>query len=102
MNHKRVYRLYREEGLTVRRKRKGNRAAGTARVPLQLPRAAKYEDPIIASFDANGQQIAVVHQYLRPDGCLGASGQRDPKKIFFKGVLYVARCDPSSARLAGC
>jgi putative transposase len=37
VNHKRVYRLYREEGLAVRVKRRGKRAAGTARVPLALP-----------------------------------------------------------------
>jgi putative transposase len=37
VNHKRVYRLYREEGLAVRTKRRGQRAAGVARVPLALP-----------------------------------------------------------------
>jgi putative transposase len=37
VNHKRVYRLYREEGLAVRTKRKGKRAAGVARVRLALP-----------------------------------------------------------------
>lgn len=36
VNHKRVYRLYREEGLAVRR-RKRKRAAGWARVPLPAP-----------------------------------------------------------------
>ena len=40
VNHKRVYRLYREEGLAVRRKRRHNRVAGTARVPLRLPTRA--------------------------------------------------------------
>jgi putative transposase len=37
VNHKRVYRLYREEGLAVRTKRRGKRAVGVARVPLALP-----------------------------------------------------------------
>ena len=36
VNHKRVYRLYREEGLSVRR-RKRKRMAGIARVPTMAP-----------------------------------------------------------------
>ena len=36
VNHKRVYRLYREEGLAVRR-RKRKRVAGLPRVPLEAP-----------------------------------------------------------------
>ena len=40
VNHQRVYRLYRAEGLAVRRKRRGKRAAGVARLPLPLPTAA--------------------------------------------------------------
>lgn len=38
VNHKRVYRIYREEGLMVRRKRK--RSAGIVRVPLVAPERA--------------------------------------------------------------
>src|SRR5256885_541282 len=34
------------------------------------------------------QQVAVVHQYVRPDGSLGASGQPDPKWLFHNGVIY--------------
>ena len=34
VNHKRVYRLYREEGLAVRTRRRGKRAAGVARGQL--------------------------------------------------------------------
>jgi putative transposase len=36
MNHKKLYRLYREEGLTVRRRRGRKRATGT-RAPITLP-----------------------------------------------------------------
>jgi helix-turn-helix protein len=36
VNHKRVYRLYREEGLAMQR-RKGRRFRSEARVPLELP-----------------------------------------------------------------
>jgi len=39
VNHKRVYRLYREEGLAMRR-RKRKRFRGEARVPLALPKTA--------------------------------------------------------------
>jgi putative transposase len=38
MNHKKLYRLYREEGLAVRRRRGRKRATGT-RAPLALPQA---------------------------------------------------------------
>ena len=38
MNHKKLYRLYREEGLAVRRRRGRKRATGT-RAPLALPKA---------------------------------------------------------------
>jgi putative transposase len=39
MNHKKLYRLYREEGLTVRRRRGRKRATGT-RAPITLSQAA--------------------------------------------------------------
>jgi hypothetical protein len=34
---------------------------------------------LLSYYDADGQKIAVVHLYRRPDGALGASGQHDPK-----------------------
>ncbi|HEY6285525.1 MAG TPA: hypothetical protein VIX20_07685 [Ktedonobacteraceae bacterium] len=36
-----------------------------------------------------GQKVAGVHQYLRPNGKLGASGRPDPKELFVNGILYV-------------
>lgn len=44
---------------------------------------------ILAYFDENGRQVAIVHQYLRKDGSLGASGRPDPKKLFHDDVLYL-------------
>lgn len=44
---------------------------------------------IIAYLDDSGDEIALVHQYLRRDGTLGASGRPDPKRIFVDGTLYV-------------
>lgn len=37
----------------------------------------------------NGVKVAAVHQYLRPDGTLGASGRPDPKELLLNGVLYI-------------
>jgi hypothetical protein len=36
------------------------------------------------------RRIAVVHQYLRPDGFVGGSGRPDPKAILREGVLLIA------------
>jgi len=33
-------------------------------------------------------KVAIVHQYLRPDGTLGGSGKPDPKQVFDDGVIY--------------
>jgi hypothetical protein len=39
-------------------------------------------------FDAN-ERVALVHQYLRPDGTIGASGLPDPKRLYINGeILY--------------
>ncbi|MCW5969848.1 MAG: hypothetical protein KIT57_15175 [Blastocatellales bacterium] len=43
---------------------------------------------IIAYLDGRGNRIAVVHQYLRKDGTIGASGKPDPKSLLVEGVLY--------------
>jgi hypothetical protein len=42
----------------------------------------------VTYFDKRGNEIARVHQYLRPDGRLGGGGKPDPKRIFENGVLY--------------
>ena|SRR3990170_3865629 len=43
----------------------------------------------IAYIDSEGQELARVHQYLLPDGSLGASGRPDPKQLLVNGVLYM-------------
>ena len=43
---------------------------------------------MISYRDASDNEIARVHQYLRPDGTLGASGKPDPKRLFVDGTLY--------------
>lgn len=61
------------------------------------PSAPKANEPFctrsqtIIYIDQEGHRIAVVHQYLRQDGTLGASGVPDPKKLWRDGVVYEAR-----------
>ncbi len=38
--------------------------------------------------DASGNEVVRVHQYLRRDGTIGASGKPDPKRLYQDGVLY--------------
>jgi len=33
------------------------------------------------------ERVALVHQYLRPDGSLGASGRPDPKRLLIGGEI---------------
>jgi len=35
-----------------------------------------------------GKTIAEINRYLRADNTLGASGQPDPKMVFYEGVSY--------------
>ena len=51
---------------------------------LSRARAVNLDSPFcthsqIAAYFEESELIAVVHQYLQPDGTLGASGQPDPK-----------------------
>ena len=43
---------------------------------------------MISYRDQNENEVARVHQYLRPDGNIGASGKPDPKRLSQDGVLY--------------
>ena len=45
---------------------------------------------IIDDLDRDGQKIAKVHRYLRPDGTLGGSGRPDPKALIEGGGRYRA------------
>jgi hypothetical protein len=40
--------------------------------------------------DASGTCIAVVHQYLKPDGTLGGWGRPDPKFLLHDSIAYIA------------
>jgi hypothetical protein len=41
-----------------------------------------------------GKLVAIVHQYLRPDGSLGASGLPDPKMIILEDRIIAVRAKP--------
>lgn len=46
---------------------------------------------MVAYRNKNGRQVALVHQYLRPDGKLGGRSKRPtPKNIRIGNTLYVA------------
>ncbi len=61
VNHKRVYRLYREEGLSVRR-RKRKRMAGVARAPRPIPERAnhRWSMDFVSDALASGRRIRVL------------------------------------------
>ena len=43
---------------------------------------------IIHYISTDGELSVKIHQYLRPDGSLGASGKPDPKKLKLEGKIY--------------
>lgn len=46
---------------------------------------------ILYYYDMRGYPVAVVHQYLRPDGTIGASGLPDPKKLILDDRILAVR-----------
>jgi hypothetical protein len=44
----------------------------------------------IIYLDENGNKVAGVHQYLRTDATIGASGRPDPKRLLVNAILYIA------------
>lgn len=39
-------------------------------------------------YDENNNEVARVHQYIKPDGTIGAWGRPDPKRLLHNGTLY--------------
>ena len=75
-------------------------AVEAGRLTIQLktdkhPSAPGADEPFctrsqaVGYFDADGRQVAVVHQYLRQDGSLGASGRPDPKWLLHDGEVLM-------------
>ena len=45
---------------------------------------------MVEYIDGSGTQIALVHQYILPNGDFGGSGVGpDPKKLLRDGILYL-------------
>ena len=54
---------------------------------------------IVYYYAKDGEKLAIVHQYLRPDGTLGASGIPDPKYLRLADrILYVRAEEHSGER----
>jgi hypothetical protein len=54
--------------------------------PFGMPAGTRSQ--IIAYVDA-GRQVAIVHQYLLPNGQIGGSGLPDPKRLLIDGLLHI-------------
>src|SRR5262249_60376508 len=61
MNHKKIYRLYREERLTVRRRGRRKRALGT-RAPMLLPQAVnrRWSLDFVADTLSDGRRFRIL------------------------------------------
>ncbi len=46
------------------------------------------QSQLLVYFDKEHKKVAEAHQYLRPDGKIGASGLPDPKAVLHEGILY--------------
>jgi hypothetical protein len=45
---------------------------------------------MVKYYSLDGDVLALVHQYLRPDGTIGASGKPDPKRLYLPNeILFV-------------
>jgi hypothetical protein len=60
--------------------------SGTPSPDIELPPDSKSQ--LISYRDINGLEVARAHQYILPDGRIGASGKPDPKRILKNGRLY--------------
>jgi hypothetical protein len=57
--------------------------------PIKSGQPVGTKSQILVYLDSNDIQVALVHQYFRPDGTLGGNGRPDPKKVLKDGVLYI-------------
>jgi hypothetical protein len=59
--------------------------------PAREPHCTRSQ--IVQYYDRQGDLIALVHQYLRTDGSIGASGKPDPKRVLHQDVWYYVRAE---------
>ena len=50
---------------------------------------------IVYYYTQKGTPVAIVHQYLRPDGTIGGSGLPDPKRLFLHDRIISVRSTQS-------
>ncbi|MEX2431140.1 MAG: hypothetical protein WD645_04395 [Dehalococcoidia bacterium] len=60
------------------------------RHPERIGEVAGTRSQLVRYIDADGELLVEVHQYLRPDGSLGASGLPDPKRMRVGDEIWVA------------
>ena len=64
---------------------------------LKNPQQRRFPEPsgtksqMIRYLDKDGRWCVEIHQYLRPDGTLGASGKQDPKRLKIGDKIYIAK-----------
>ena len=63
--------------------------------PQQEPRCTRSQ--IIVYHTVDGEPVALVHQYLRPDGTLGGSGKPDPKRLVVGDRIIFVRSRPGQS-----
>ena len=57
--------------------------------PPRAPEPICTRSQMVGYFDVRNRKIAEVHQYVRPDGTIGASGRPDPKRLVENGILFI-------------
>lgn len=94
-----IRQLFREQGY-LKRLMSGELVARIAksRHPHHPPKGEPHctQSQALFYYSADGKPRAVVHQYLRPDGTIGASGLPDPKRLFLDDRIVSVRSPPRS------
>jgi putative transposase len=95
MNHKKLLRLYREEGLAVRRRRGRKRATGT-RAPMALPQGPnqRWSMDFVSDMLVDGRRfrvLAIVDDFTRECLCLVADTSLSGARVARELDVIVAR-----------
>ena len=86
-NDGRFYERVQQGELVARRRTDRHPTANRANEPYCT------RSQIVEYVDLAGISVALVHQYQRRDGTLGASGEPDPRWVVIDGVVYTKAPD---------